>query len=65
MQSRASPDKVKVLVDALNQALASSAWQRYCAQTYTCTAIDTPPQAQARVQALVSKVSATLERLPR
>jgi tripartite-type tricarboxylate transporter receptor subunit TctC len=65
MQSRASPDKVKVLVDALNQALASPAWQRYCGQTYTCTAIDTPPRAQARVQALVNKVSATLERLPR
>lgn len=65
VRSRTSPDKVKVLVDALNQALASPAWQRYCAQTYTCTAVDTPLQAQARVQALVNKVSATLERLPR
>jgi len=65
MHARTSPDKVKLLVDALQQALASPAWQRYCAQTYTCIAIDTPQQAQARVQALVSKVSATLERLPR
>jgi tripartite-type tricarboxylate transporter receptor subunit TctC len=65
MPARASPDKVKVLVDALRQALASPAWQRYCAQTYTCSAIDTPQQAQARVQALVGKVAATLERLPR
>ncbi len=65
MHARAAPDKVKVLARALEQALASPAWQRYCAQTYTCTAIDTPAQAQARVQALVNKVSATLERLPR
>ncbi len=65
MQAQASPDKVKVLVDALQRALASPAWQQYCAQTYTCTAIDTPQQAQARVQALVHKVTATLERLPR
>ena len=65
VRSRTSPDKVKVLVDALNQALASPVWQRYCAQTYTCTAADTPQQAQARVQALVGKVAATLERLPR
>ena len=65
MHSATSPDKVKVLVGALNQALASAEWKRYCAQTYTCTAMDTPVQAKARVQALVDKVSATLERLPR
>lgn len=65
MRSRTSPDKVEVVVDALRQALVSPAWQRYCAQTYTCTAIDTPSQAQARVQALVNKVATTLERLPR
>jgi tripartite-type tricarboxylate transporter receptor subunit TctC/ABC-type nitrate/sulfonate/bicarbonate transport system substrate-binding protein len=65
MSTRASPDKARVLVDALAQALASPAWQRYCAQTYTCTAIDTPAQAQARVQGLVEKVAATLERMPR
>jgi NitT/TauT family transport system substrate-binding protein len=65
MQSRTAPDKVKVLVDALSRALASAEWKRYCAETYTCTAIDTPEQAKARVQALISKVSATLERLPR
>jgi tripartite-type tricarboxylate transporter receptor subunit TctC len=65
MQSRTAPEKVKVLGGAVQQALASAEWQRYCAETYSCTAIDTPEQAKARVQALVSKVSATLERLPR
>ncbi|HET9978705.1 MAG TPA: tripartite tricarboxylate transporter substrate-binding protein [Burkholderiaceae bacterium] len=65
MSTRASPDKARVLVDALAQALASPDWRRYCAETYTCTAIDTPAQAQARVQGLVDKVAATLERMPR
>ena len=65
MHSQTSPDKVKVLVDAMNKALATPEWKRYCAQTYSCTAANTPAQAKARVQAMVDKVSSYRERLAR
>jgi tripartite-type tricarboxylate transporter receptor subunit TctC len=65
MSAATSKDKVKVLVDALSTVLDSAEWKAFCAQTYSCTAANSPLQAKARVQALVDKVVGYREGLSR
>ena len=65
MHSRTAPEKVKVLVDAIQKATQSAEWQRYCAETYSCIAVTTPAQSKARVQAMLDKIAVLRERLPR
>jgi tripartite-type tricarboxylate transporter receptor subunit TctC len=65
MSAATSKDKVKVLVDALSNVLDSAEWKAFCAQTYSCTAANSPFQAKARVQALFDKVVGYREGLSR
>lgn len=65
MSAATSKDKVKVLVDALSKVLDSAEWKAFCAQTYSCTAANSPLEAKARVQALVDKVVGYREGLSR
>ncbi len=54
---RVAQDKVAILVDALASALTSDEWQRYCAETFSCVAADTPDDADRRVRRLVDRVT--------
>jgi len=50
------PEKVRVLSEAINKALDDPAWQKFCAQTYTCTKKYTPEEAEAHVRAFYETV---------
>lgn len=54
-------DKVKVLAGAVDMALATAEWKKFCIATYTCASRKfTPQEAQEYVKKFQAKVSAYL-----
>jgi tripartite-type tricarboxylate transporter receptor subunit TctC len=61
VSAKTPPDKVKTLSDAVNVALASAEWKKFCAETYTCASRSfTPAEAQTYVKAFQDKVKGYL-----
>jgi tripartite-type tricarboxylate transporter receptor subunit TctC len=61
VSSKTPPEKIKVLADAVNAALASPEWKKFCADTYTCASRSfTPAEAQTYVKAFQDKVKGYL-----
>lgn len=61
VSAKTPPDKVKVLSDAVNVALATPEWKKFCTETYTCASRSfTPAEAQAYVKGFQDKVKAYL-----
>ncbi len=54
-------DRVEVLRNAINDALESDEWKQFCAQTYTCTRIYSPEEAEAHVRNFYETVKARLD----
>jgi len=48
--AKTPPEKVQVLADAINKALDTPEWKKFCAETYTCTKKYTPQEAEAHVR---------------
>ena len=55
-------EKVKILVDAINQVLDTPEWKQYCTATYTCTRKYTPEQAKARIKDFYTTVGSYLQK---
>jgi len=62
VSSKTPAAQVKVLVDAINQALDTKEWKDFCAQTYTCAqARYTPTQAQVYVKQFFERTQGYLK----
>ena len=61
VSAKTSPDKIKILAAAVNVALDSAEWKKFCADTYTCASRRyTPSEAQVYVKAFQDKVKSYL-----
>ncbi|MDH5537899.1 MAG: tripartite tricarboxylate transporter substrate binding protein [Rhizobacter sp.] len=61
VSAKTPPDRIKVLADAVNVALDSAEWKKFCAETYTCASRRfTPPEAQVYVKQFQDKVKTYL-----
>ncbi|MEO7854141.1 MAG: tripartite tricarboxylate transporter substrate binding protein [Rubrivivax sp.] len=61
VSAKTPPEKVKVLSDAVNAALATPEWKKFCADTYTCASRSfSPAEAQTYVKDFQDKVKAYL-----
>ncbi len=61
VSAKTPPEKVKVLSDAINAALATPEWKKFCTETYTCASRSfTPAEAQTYVKNFQDKVKAYL-----
>jgi tripartite-type tricarboxylate transporter receptor subunit TctC len=56
-------DRAAVLVQAIDNALDTSEWKKYCADTYSCTAKYTPQQAKQRVKDFHEAIRRLLARI--
>lgn len=57
VDARTPPDKVKKLAVAVNAALDTADWKKFCSETYTCASrLYTPEEAQVYVKAFHTKV---------
>jgi tripartite-type tricarboxylate transporter receptor subunit TctC len=58
VSSKTSPENLQVLSAAVNAALATPEWKKFCADTYTCASRSyTPAEAQKYVSEFQTKVS--------
>lgn len=57
-------DRVKVLSDAINKALDTPEWKKYCAETYTCTRKFTADEATTHLRQFYSTVEGYLKKFP-
>jgi tripartite-type tricarboxylate transporter receptor subunit TctC len=58
VSSKTSPEKLQALSVAVNAALATPEWKKFCADTYTCASRSyTPEEAQKYVSEFQTKVS--------
>jgi tripartite-type tricarboxylate transporter receptor subunit TctC len=61
VSAKTPPDRVKILADAANAALATPEWKKFCTETYTCASRSfTPAEAQTYVKNFQDKVKAYL-----
>ncbi len=60
VRANTPPEKVRVLSEAINKALDTPEWKKFCAETYTCTKKYTPEEADAHVRAFYSTVKTRL-----
>lgn len=60
--AKTPPEKVKMLVDVINQVLDTPEWKKYCTATYTCTRKYTPEQAKTRVNDFYTTVASYLQK---
>ncbi|MDH5541244.1 MAG: tripartite tricarboxylate transporter substrate binding protein [Rhizobacter sp.] len=61
VSAKTPPERIKVLADAVNVALDSAEWKKFCADTYTCASRRyTPAEAQVYVKAFQDKVKGYL-----
>ncbi|OIP09670.1 MAG: hypothetical protein AUK49_06845 [Betaproteobacteria bacterium CG2_30_68_42] len=61
VSAKTPPDKIKKLADAVNAALDTPEWKKFCSATYTCASHRyTPAQAQTYVKAFQDKVKGYL-----
>ncbi|HSF22885.1 MAG TPA: tripartite tricarboxylate transporter substrate binding protein [Blastocatellia bacterium] len=51
------PERVKILAQAINQALATPEWQKYCQTTYSCVPQLTQEEAKARAKRFYETVA--------
>ena len=58
--AKTPPEKVQVLSEAINKALDTPEWKKFCAETYTCTKKYTPAEAEAHVRAFYDTVKSRL-----
>lgn len=62
VSAKTPPDRVKVLANAVNTAMATPEWKAFCAETYTCASRSyTPEEAQVYVKAFQDKVTGYLK----
>jgi tripartite-type tricarboxylate transporter receptor subunit TctC len=62
VSSKTPPDKIKALATAVNAALDTPEWKKFCTETYTCASRRyTPDEAQTYVKAFQDKVSGYLK----
>lgn len=62
VDARTPPDKVKKLAIAVNSAMDSPEWKKFCAETFTCASrLYTPEEAQVYVKAFHTKVGSYLK----
>jgi tripartite-type tricarboxylate transporter receptor subunit TctC len=54
--AKTPPERIKVLSDAVNDALDTPEWKEFCAATYTCTKKYSPQEAQAHVKQFYERV---------
>ena len=61
VSAKTPPERVKLLADAVNAALDTPEWKKFCAETYTCASRRyTPAEAQVYVKGFQDKVKAYL-----
>lgn len=61
VSAKTPPERVKVLADAVNAALDTPEWKKFCADTYTCASHRyTPAEAQTYVKAFGDTVKGYL-----
>ncbi len=61
VSAKTSPDKVKVLADAVSAVLDGAEWKKFCADNYTCASRKyTPAEAQVYVKEFQDKVKGYL-----
>ncbi len=61
VSAKTSPDKIKILADAVNTVLDGAEWKKFCAENYTCASRKyTPAEAQVYVKAFQDKVKGYL-----
>lgn len=58
--AKTPPEKIQVLSEAINKALDTPEWKKFCAETYTCTKKYTPEEAEAHVRAFSDTVKSRL-----
>lgn len=51
------PERVKILADAINEALQTPEWKKFCTETYTCTRLYSAEEAEAHVRDFYQTVS--------
>lgn len=62
VSAKTPPQQVKILADAVNQALDSAEWKEFCKQTYTCASNRfTPEEAQAYVNQFYERTQGYLK----
>ncbi len=58
--AKTPPERVEVLAGAINRALDTPEWKKFCAETYTCTKKYTPEEADAHVRKFYATIKTRL-----
>jgi tripartite-type tricarboxylate transporter receptor subunit TctC len=64
VQAATPRERVSTLVRAVERALDTPEWKKFCAETYSCTRKYTPQQATQRMQAFFETIQKYLRQVP-